>query len=364
MLCEKEATEFTLYIRTLFIIYYGLYDQCRPRSACTTLCHTGVFRQMNEWNEHGKGIQKFLISYMKQVKVLLMFTAAIRSADWELHLSTTERLLPYFHAHDQYNYGRWGPLYVADMLEMQTTDPDTWTFLAEGNFVISKHDVPFTAIDPDHAIEQEHRKMKVKGGFIGITGNEQSMEKYFIIAPSLGRLVHEFKDYAGIETGTASSLHHEIGSEKSTKLVNNAAKLAGVLNIQGNPFLKEDMHNLVTFAVTPDNVSKDIANRDQLGRDALEKFIATRMVNKTVAFWDPQKKNNFSYFKDVGAVVQTKMKGQLMHIKQERRLISRLLVISKSRPEFVLKDAIGKFETERDTTIQCSPRWLHDHAVQ
>ena len=127
----------------------------------TTLSSTGVFRQMNEWNEHGKGIQKFMISYMKQVKVLLIFTAAIRNADWKLHLPTTEKLLPYIHAHDQYNYGRWAPLYGADMLEMQTADPDTWTFLDEGNFVISKHDVPFTAIDPDHAIEQEHRKMIV-----------------------------------------------------------------------------------------------------------------------------------------------------------------------------------------------------------
>ena len=99
---------------------------------------------------------------------------------------------------------------------MQTADPDTWTFLDESNFVISKHGVPFTAIDPHHAIEQEHREMKVKSGFVCITGNEQAIEKYFIIAKSLARLVHEFKEYTGIETRTASSLHHNIGSQKST----------------------------------------------------------------------------------------------------------------------------------------------------
>ena len=33
--------------------------------------------------------------------------------------------------------------------------------------------------------------------------------------------------------------------------VSNAAKVADVLNIQGNPFVKEDVHNLVTFAVMP-----------------------------------------------------------------------------------------------------------------
>ena len=58
----------------------------------------------------------------------------------------------------------------------------------------------------------------------------------------------------------------------------NATKLADVLNIQGNPFVKEDMHNLVTFAVMPDYFNNDIENRDQLGR------------NKTVEFWDPHTK--------------------------------------------------------------------------
>ena len=59
------------------------------------------------------------------------------------------------------------------MLEMQTADPDTWTFLDKGNFVISKHDAPFTAIDPDHAIEQEHRNMKVKVDLLAL----QAMKK-------------------------------------------------------------------------------------------------------------------------------------------------------------------------------------------
>ncbi|KAG1655742.1 hypothetical protein GQR58_024329 [Nymphon striatum] len=254
-----------------------------------------------------------------QVKVLLIVTAATRSADWKLHLSTTEELLHYFHAHDQYNYGRWGPLYVADMLELQLTDSDTWSFLDKGNFVISKHSVPFTAIDPDHAIEQEHEKMKMKEGFIGITGNEQAMEKHFVIAPNLSRIVQEFKEYAGIDNRRACSLHHELTSEKSSKLVRNAAKLVGNINMQGNPFLKNDMYNLMTFAVAPDDVSKDIEYRDQHGKEALQHFVSTRMVNNTVEFWGAQKRTSSS--------------------------ISRiLLVIAKSRPEYVVKDAIGNFE--------------------
>ena len=32
----------------------------------------------------------------------------------------------------------------------------TWDLLNEGNFSVSKSDVPFTAIGPDHGIEQEN----------------------------------------------------------------------------------------------------------------------------------------------------------------------------------------------------------------
>ena len=67
-------------------------------------------------------------------------------------------MLPYFHAHDQYNYGRWGPLYVTDMLELQETDKEMWKHFDEGNFVNSKHSTPFTAIDPVMPLSKSTRK--------------------------------------------------------------------------------------------------------------------------------------------------------------------------------------------------------------
>ena len=87
---------------------------------------------------------------MNQVEVLLWCIAAIRTCNWILYLAKIEELLSYFHAHDHHNYGRWGPVYVADMLKFKDKDPETWIFLDGGNFAITKQSIPFTAIDPDH----------------------------------------------------------------------------------------------------------------------------------------------------------------------------------------------------------------------
>ena len=42
--------------------------------------------------------------------------------------------------------------------------------------------------------------MKIKGGFIDITGNEHALELYFILAPTICKIVQEFKEYVGIQT--------------------------------------------------------------------------------------------------------------------------------------------------------------------
>lgn len=142
-------------------------------------------------------------------------------------------------------------------------------------------------------------------------------------------------------------LHHSTTVIKSSRMIMNAAKLARAISAHGNSLLKKDMHNLVAFAVTPAIISSDIENQDQLGREVLEKFFENRTVSNSP-------KNNFSFFKDVGAVVQTNIKGQVQHVRQIRNLLSRLLVVAKSRPDFSVNEAIGPLDPNGSlTTLSC-----------
>ena len=49
---------------------------------------------------------------------------------------------------------------------------------------------------------------------------------------------------------------------------------------QGNTFLKSDMFNLATFAVTvvPENICRVTGERDNFGWMALNKFVTTHMI--------------------------------------------------------------------------------------
>ena len=67
-------------------------------------------------------------SYIEMVQQLLLFVRAMRTTDWDLHLSAIRSMLPWFFAYDRVNYARYLPLYWLEMLCVQDTRPGNAVF--------------------------------------------------------------------------------------------------------------------------------------------------------------------------------------------------------------------------------------------
>ena len=131
---------------------------------------------------------QFLKNYMNMCECLLLFIRSSRQGLWSLHLSLLNSLVKYFFAHDQINYARLTPLYIADMLQLKDTDRKTWNYL-EQNFSVGKSTIPFTSIGSDHAMEQDNKKMKVAGGIIGLTQNKNALNRFCLTAPVMNSIL-------------------------------------------------------------------------------------------------------------------------------------------------------------------------------
>lgn len=68
---------------------------------------------------------------------MMMFTRAVRTANWKLHLQSLEIFTRYFFAHDRLNYARMIPLYLVEMKSLKTTDPDIEAEFQNGNWVVN-----------------------------------------------------------------------------------------------------------------------------------------------------------------------------------------------------------------------------------
>ena len=150
----------------------------------------GVFDIVNKFDESLQQQALFLRNYMKMFESLLLFIRASRGRDWKLHLTSLDNVVKYFFAHDQINYARMVPLYLATMDDLSKNDIRTLNYLKE-NLSNSKTEIPFTIIGSDHSLEQENKVMKVTGGVVGLTQNPTALHRFCLVLSSITKLLRQ-----------------------------------------------------------------------------------------------------------------------------------------------------------------------------
>ena len=133
---------------------------------------------------------KFNINYIKMFQVILLFIRELRENLWQLHLSLMNDFAKYFFEHNQLNYARMTPLYLANMMDIKENDVQTWEYLKD-NFSASKSEIPFTSIGSDHVMKQKHKSLNVSGGAIDLTQKPSTLNPFCLTAPILNELSHE-----------------------------------------------------------------------------------------------------------------------------------------------------------------------------
>jgi hypothetical protein len=178
---------------------------------------------------------KFLNSYMNQVLSLMHFIKASRTGNWALHLASCDMVVKYFFAHDLYKYAKYTSYYLADMSELQRTDPETWQHLESGNMSVFKSDIPFTGLGVDHALEQEIETLKMARGITGITQKESALSRYLLASPELSRIE---KDFSSETSETISrETHYQLQAPIIERVAKDVFKLCkGIRSHYARPF--------------------------------------------------------------------------------------------------------------------------------
>ena len=81
-------------------------------------------------------MQKFWISYLEMVELLLKLIYTQQAGDWHLHLESLKKAIPWAFAYDRYNYSRYSLPYLSDMLNQPSQHPEVYEFFMNGNFSV------------------------------------------------------------------------------------------------------------------------------------------------------------------------------------------------------------------------------------
>ena len=286
----------------------------------------------------------FWDEFIEMVEILLRFIRADREGLWNLHLDALSEMLPYFFAYDRINYSRWASVYLADMKSLARTAKEVYDEFLAGNHPVKRASGSFNQVWTDLALEQSVNKdSKVKGGIIGFTQNKDAVDRWFLTAHTRAQIVSSTKamyESTDRESRNVSAQpHKESGKLRMERDERDVQALIDTLKGQMlNPFDTSThksslVMNLVTGMTSSDLVSKDIMSAKDIGKQFMEEFVTTRLVdNPTKNVMDPIRKNKLktlSVYRVRVKVVTDKSNGQTLDA--DRGFFSRLIVVAKSR---------------------------------
>ena len=109
---------------------------------------------------------------------------------------------------------------------LEKDDPTTWKALKEGDFVVAKSEIPFTKLFTDQALEQLIKELKCYGGIVGLSQNENDLDRLDPLLPHLTNFMKQYlQRFPCNWTITKPNEHYQLTGNASARVRINALKL-------------------------------------------------------------------------------------------------------------------------------------------
>ena len=138
--------------------------------------------------------------------------------------------------------------------------------------------------------------------------------------------------------------HHE-SNKSDTKFHNNAVeKYSQALSefLDNSTLDFTNVFNIMTHSVLEHDT--ELINFEDIGEALLTEFINTRKNGAGASVWDKISRRNLGTFRNSTKCISIKFKDKIVSLREERGLMTRLLVLAKSRPGINLSELFKKHE--------------------
>ena len=263
-----------------------------------------------------------------------------------MYLSSLDEFVKYFFALDLHNYSGMISLHLAQMADLEKSDPDIWHEFQRGNWVVKKSASPFCALGSDEALEHQNRALKVTGGLVGITQNPNALARYFLSATHLNAICDETEAMTIGSLSTGDHKHHRSGASAVNIQDKAISKLHEEFERVGNPFLfhEEELVNISSKAVFSDEIKKDVNRVETLGTQLQNNFKSERLTEGKISIWEPIKRNKLKLCSSAARKVRVKISNTVTELTTDRSLFARLMIVTRSQRELDLRQILGKYE--------------------
>lgn len=289
------------------------------------------FHKFLETNRNKPTFQ-FWNSYLDMVENLLLFLRATREGNWDLHLASVRRMLPWLFAYDHINYSRYLSVYWLEMRELRNTHPSVHQQCIDGQFAVQRSENTFARIACDQTIEQTaNRDSKTKGGMTGFTTSKGTVNRWIWSHNARGLITRGCEKMAGKEELAAT--RRDLQESQMEKDKRDVEEIVDTVKSMINPFQydEQDLVHITSGTVATEEVKSGLQSAYNEGEKKFVTFCKERIQSEEVDLLASMKKLKLKTFSDLSKTVKRKVRGNEISLKADRNLMARLVVIGNIR---------------------------------
>ncbi len=296
----------------------------------------GITLSFTEWGERMSENHPQFCYWNKTLQLLKLFLCFLRSqreGQFHTYIETLRKIIPWFFALDHFNYSKWMSIHVKDLLELQTTSPSTYEAFMNGHFVTQKAKSKFSCLAHDQVHEQCNAIIKGDGGIIGITENDNALQRWMTAGPEISKMLNEYNEQHSCNTEKGDKMnHHEQTPSTQREFAKDVRNVTAALDEMANPFSDNgmDLYTLDTKVVMSKEVEDAVKNVERIGNENYQEFVQERLNNCTEKFYETVTKHKLTLFKS-NSRKPRKKDTKAAGMKSDVQLFPRMYIACQNR---------------------------------
>ena len=140
----------------------------------------------------------------------------------------------------------------------------------------------------------------------------------------MSQLAQQARDVAVIRS-SLQTWHHSYNHSALTRGNKTVQALAKTMESFNNPFTDEsqDLFNLATKVVMPDNIKDDLCNQPMIGQTLFDTFVKERIQSGKITIWSTMSKRKVLTWKSRAKKVKVSAKEKVIELREDKYLFAR-----------------------------------------
>ena len=276
---------------------------------------------------------QFWIQYIDILQQILMLIKATKENDLESHIGLLHDLCPLFFAFDHVNYARYTSVYLMTLENLENTHPGATELLKRNGFSVARSAVPKCRNPVDITIEQTiNKQAKCQGVIVGFSRNYAAYYRWCTTRHYRAKYAAAIFDLADL-TSDENAFHKETSQSHMQKNETDVKRTEEAISSFTNPFGTEqncnELYCLSSGVPVKEEVANDLLNVMKKGKLCFDEFVEDRLVDRTVSFHSPIKRNKLKTFaaSEVKKTIKSSQ-NKMTQIRAERNIFAQLVLLA------------------------------------